>query len=66
MKITIERDLSIMKDEPSNVATVVIDEEATTITDVLDIFERALRAMGYCFDGRLEVVDEESTKEEAE
>lgn len=59
MKITIETDINILRDHPPEPQTVIIDEPVGDLRDVLDLCERALRACGYCFKGRLEVVDEE-------
>lgn len=44
-------------DEQSPVITVSLSSEAT-LTEVVEIFERFLKAVGYCFDGNLEIVEE--------
>ena len=40
-----------------------VDSELN-LTDMLESFERFLRAAGYYFDGRLDIVDEEKQEED--
>lgn len=49
----------MMKDEEPDIETLEIDREATTIPEVLEMFEDVLLGLGYRFDGRLEIVEEE-------
>lgn len=57
MKITIEQDLNIIQGNPPDMQTIIIDQHAGDLTEVLVIFDAALRAMGYCYKGQLEIVD---------
>jgi hypothetical protein len=59
MKISIETDLNIMKDGEPDIQKIMIDQNVGDLNDVLDMFDQALKAMGYCYKGRLEIVDEE-------
>jgi hypothetical protein len=59
MKLTIETDLNILKDRSPEPQTVIIEEPVADLTEALDLIRRALLACGYCFNGHLEVVDEE-------
>lgn len=51
MKITIEFEGQIVS---------LYNPEVVTINDALELVERALLASGYCFEGTLDIVDEES------
>ena len=41
-----------------NIETVVMETKAFEMSDVLDCFERFLRAIGYSFNGQVGIVDE--------
>lgn len=41
-----------------NIKVMIVQNQAT-VPEVLEIVECALRGCGFCFDGHLEVVDEE-------
>lgn len=41
------------------VETIVIETEAVTLTEIIDAFERFLKACDYHFDGKLDFVGED-------
>lgn len=41
------------------VETIVMETEAITLSEILDTFERFLKACDYHFDGKLDFVEEE-------
>jgi len=60
MKLTLEIDNQIMKDGEPDITTVIIDEHASGLSEVIDICQRAILAQGFMFKGNLEIVDEAS------
>jgi len=59
MKITVEVDQNIMKNESPDMLKIIIEQDANGLDEWLDIFKRILQAMTFEINGNLEVVDEE-------
>ena len=51
-------------DEDSPKVTMYLHSDST-LDEVTEVFERFLRAMGYHFDGTVDIVEEEKADEEA-
>ena len=41
------------------IETIVMETNAVTITEVIDTFERFLKACGFYFNGKLDIVEDE-------
>jgi hypothetical protein len=53
MKITIEMDNNIRIDGHPELAKCVVEQDATTLPEALQLVKQALLGIGYCFDGEL-------------
>jgi hypothetical protein len=58
MKITVERDNSHIPDVVEKFSIEVSEE--STLSEMLDVFERILKMLTYCYDGNLVVYNEET------
>jgi hypothetical protein len=59
MRITVEVDRNISKNEPPDIQIITIQEHCESLDEWLDVFKRLLIAMTFVVKGNLEVVDEE-------
>lgn len=65
MKEFIIKDHSDKFSAVADIEVIVKIDSHSNLTDVLESFERFLKACGYYFDGRLEIVDDENPNEDS-